>query len=146
MGNGIGTWDWDVPGNKVVADARFARLYGVDPAKAAAGAPIDDYFQAMHPDDVARVRATVAHALKTGEDFMEEYRLVLPDGSVRWVVAQGKCALADDGTPPHFPGVSFDITTLKAAEEKLRLLNAELERKVIERTQARGLPGRSVRT
>ncbi len=116
VGNGIGTWDWDVAANKVVADARFARLYGVDPAKAADGASIDEYFNAMHPDDMTRVRAAMAHALKTGEDFMEEYRLVQPDGSVRWVAAQGVCDLADDGTPTHFPGVSFDITERKKAE------------------------------
>ena len=42
-GNGVGTWDWDVVHDRVVADPRFARLYGVDPAKAATGAPFDDF-------------------------------------------------------------------------------------------------------
>ncbi len=115
-GNGIGTWDWDVAADKVVADARFARLYGVDPAKAAAGAPIAEFFRTIHSGDVARVEAAAAHAVRVSDDFAEEYRLVQPDGSVRWVVAQGVCNLADDGTPTHFPGVSFDITERKTAE------------------------------
>jgi PAS domain-containing protein len=43
-GRGIGTWDWDVVNDRVVADERFARLYGVDSEKAKNGAPIDEFF------------------------------------------------------------------------------------------------------
>ena len=42
-GRGVGTWDWDVQSDRVVADAQFARLYGVDPKKAAEGAPIAEF-------------------------------------------------------------------------------------------------------
>ena len=54
-GNSIGTWDWDVVSNRVVADARFASLYGVDPDRARAGAPVEEFFRSIHPDDIARV-------------------------------------------------------------------------------------------
>jgi PAS domain S-box-containing protein len=120
-GSGIGTWDWDVPADRVVADARFAKLYGVDPAKAKAGAPLADFFAAMHPDDVAGVQQHIAGAL-AGKPFYAEYRLIQPDGGEKWVAAQGRCTLSDEGKPLRFPGVSFDITERVKAEARTRAL------------------------
>ena len=137
-GRGIGTWDWDVVNDRVVADERFARLYGVAPDRAREGAPIAEFLSHIHPDDAARVHARVAQVLASGELFSEEYRLVQPDGSVWWVLAEGRCKLAADGTARRFPGVSFDITDRKHAEQRLHELNLDLERQVIERSQERG--------
>ncbi len=123
-GRGIGTWDWDVPNDRVVADQRFATLYGVDPDRAAAGAPIAEFFAGMHPDDAPRVQAAVADGMRTGAPFSEEYRLVQPDGSSRWVVAEGRCRLSPDGAPIRFLGISFDITEQKAAAVRREALAA----------------------
>lgn len=116
----VGTWDWDVPNDLVIADARFAKLYGVPREKAAAGAPIADFFNAVHPDDLPYVEKAIAAALKDGSVFSQEYRLVQADGADRWVVAEGRPTLAPDGTPLRFPGISFDITDRKNAEAALR--------------------------
>lgn len=137
-GNGIGTWDWDVVADRVIADARFASLYNVDPELAKAGAPIAAFFRGIHGEDSERVQAEVARAIKTGDPFVSEYRLVQSDGSVRWVVAHGRCMLSPDGRPLRFPGASFDITDRKRAEERLRELNSDLERQVVERSSERG--------
>ena len=136
-GRGIGTWDWDIANDRVVADERFARLYGVDPEKARAGAPIAEFFAAMHPDDRAGVQVRIDEALRTGALFSQEYRLVNADGQITWVVAEGRCELDAEGRPVRLPGVSFDITERRLAEQKLRDSNVALERKVIERSQAR---------
>ena len=137
-GRGIGTWDWNVPQDRVVADERFARLYGVDPARAQAGAPLSEFFGAVHPDDAKALQAAIEVALSKGALFSEEYRLIQPDGSVRWVLAEGVSSRGPDGNALRFPGVSYDITDRKLAESRLQELNAELEHKVLERTQARG--------
>jgi signal transduction histidine kinase/PAS domain-containing protein len=121
-GNSIGTWDWDVPSDRVVADARFATLYGVDPEHAKAGAPIAEFFGGIHPDDVRRVQAEVAKGLETGEPFISEYRLPQPNDSEKWVVAQGRCTLSPEGRPLRFSGISFDITQRKAAEARREAL------------------------
>ena len=118
--NTVGTWDWDVPANLVTADARFARLYGVDPAIAAEGVAIDEFFRNIHPDDLAGARSAIAEAIGSGETFAAEYRLVQPDGSNRWVAAHGRPTLAPDGTCLRFPGVSFDISAVKHSEALLR--------------------------
>jgi signal transduction histidine kinase len=115
-GNSVGTWDWDVPSDRVFADARFAELYGVDPERAKAGAPIAEFFGGIHPDDVGRVQVEVAKGMETGGSFSSEYRLPQPDGQDRWVVAQGRCVLSPDGKPLRFSGLSFDITDRKKAE------------------------------
>ncbi|MEG3173884.1 PAS domain-containing protein [Sphingomonas sp. ZB1N12] len=115
-GNGIGTWDWDVPNDRVKADDRFSRLYGVPEELGRKGAPLERFFGGIHPDDLPATRAAIADALEGGSDFAAEYRLVQPDGAVRWVAAQGRCRLAADGTPLRFPGVSFDITKRKQAD------------------------------
>ncbi len=115
-GNGIGTWDWDVPNDRVKADERFSQLYGVPAELGRKGVPLERFFGGIHPDDLPGTRAAIADALETGGDFAAEYRLVQPDGAIRWVAAQGRCRLAADGTPLRFPGVSFDITKRKQAD------------------------------
>ncbi|MDI1290531.1 MAG: PAS domain-containing protein, partial [bacterium] len=137
-GRGVGTWDWDVQTDRVVADERFAQHYGVDPEWAKAGAPIAEFFAGIDPDHVGRVQANIEATLSTGKLFSQEYRLLMVDGTSRWVLAEGRCTMAADGTPLHFPGVSLDITDRKVAEIRLSELNDELERKVIERSLERG--------
>jgi PAS domain S-box-containing protein len=117
-GRGIGTWDWDIQTDRVVADERFAVLYGVDPDWAKAGAPISEFFAGVHPDDLPRLQAGVAEGMRTGGPFSEEYRLLQADGSSRWVVAEGRCRLSPDGVPIRFLGLSFDVSEQKAAERR----------------------------
>ncbi len=126
-GNGVGTWDWDVAADRVTADARFANLYGVDPALAEGGAPIAAFFENIHPEDFPRVEAEVAQAIRTRKIFTSEYRLLQADGSIRRVIAQGRCDYGADGKPSRFPGVSFDITERKDAEDAVRHAKDERE-------------------
>ena len=119
-GGGVGTWDWDVPQNRVFCNFQFARLYSVDPERGAKGVLIEEFVEHIYPADRGRVDSSIQQALKQGEDFAEEYRVVQPDGSVRWVYARGRCHLDEGGNPSRFPGVAFDITERKRAEESLR--------------------------
>ncbi len=116
----VGIWDWDLVHNKVTADERFARLYSVDPALAATGVPIENFTDAVHPDDKRRVEPVIERLCTEGGTFNEEYRLMQPDGSVRWVVAKGRTQQDESGKPARFPGVAIDITERREAEQKLR--------------------------
>lgn len=109
-GGGVDTWDWDIP-EKTLEPARIA-----------------GFVEHIHPDDRARVDASIRYALETGGDFAQEYRIVQPDASVRWVSARGRCHLDQAGNPVRFPGVVFDVTGLKRAEEDLLQSNQELKR------------------
>lgn len=125
--HGVGTWDWDVAANRVRADARFARLYGVDPVTAEQGGPIDSFFAHIHPEDADRVHDEIAAAIASGERFESEYRLVAASGETRWVTAQGRCSYDENRRPKRFPGVSFDITERRAAEAAARKAAEELK-------------------
>ena len=120
----IGTWDWDVPGDRVMADPRFIAIFGGDPQWAKSGMPIAEYVKAIHPDDVERVKVKIASAMKTGAPFHAEYRLMQTDGSVRWIDARGRCRFDESGQPSRFPGAAVDITEHKASEAAAREANS----------------------
>ncbi|MDR6852717.1 PAS domain S-box-containing protein [Sphingomonas sp. BE123] len=125
--NGVGIWDWDLVHDRVRADARFVRLYGVDPAVAQEGGPVELFFRQIHPDDAARARAAIDTAIRSGDRLNIEYRLIDGDGRIRWVTAQGRCSYDASGRPVRFPGVSSDVTERREAEEAARRTAADLE-------------------
>lgn len=122
----VGLWDWDVVNDSVRSDARFAAMYGVDPAAAEAGMPIGQFFGGIHPDDRDRVNREIEVAMAQvaagggPHRFTSEYRLVQGDGTVHWVSAQGRCIPDETGRCVRFPGVSFDITERVRIEQQLR--------------------------
>jgi len=124
--NGIGTWDWDVAKDVVFTSAPFGRMYGIDPERGAAGLPVRDYLEAIHPDDRASVGELIAEAVAFGGDYHAEYRILSTDGSVHWIIARGRCLKDDEGKAVRFPGVTFDITDRRRTEEQLREASAHL--------------------
>ncbi|MEI8151021.1 MAG: PAS domain-containing protein [Hyphomicrobiales bacterium] len=118
--NSIGTWDWDVVPGLVVADANVCRFYGVDPALGAAGATTTEFERRINPDDLQLYRETIGGAVRSGNAFTAEYRVLQPDGSVRWVSAQARAMAGPDGRTQRFIGVALDVTESKATEAALR--------------------------
>jgi PAS domain S-box-containing protein len=88
----------------------------------------------IHPADRPGVVARLRQATETGEPYDSEFRIVLPDGSPRWVSAQGRCTRDPAGKPAVMIGVDLDITERKMAEAALREAKETLEGKVAERT------------
>lgn len=107
------------------------------------GRAADDAFSyaelldAVHPDDSARMRGAVARAIETRSDYDIEYRVVWPNGAVRWVEIRAAATYADDGTPLRMSGVSQDVTDRHQAAEELQSLNETLESRVTEEVARR---------
>jgi len=115
----VGTWDWDVPGDSVTADDRFAQLFNLDPLKAGLGVPIKDFLAAIYPDDTLRVGEEIARSIRENVPFRSEYRVVGQDGAIHWVAASGRPRFNGDGTIQRFPGVLVDITEQRHVTEAL---------------------------
>jgi PAS domain S-box-containing protein len=73
----------------------------------------------IHPEDRERVRQAVQQTLQFGENLWSEYRIFLPDGSIRWIIARGQRFLRSAGGPVHILGVSLDTTERKLTEKVL---------------------------
>jgi two-component system, LuxR family, sensor kinase FixL len=84
-----------------------------------------DWLEAVHPDDRSRLQTAHANKLESGF-FNEEYRIVRPDGAVRWIWDRG-FPIRDDGNHIYrIAGLAEDITTRKLAEDQLRRQQVEL--------------------
>jgi PAS domain S-box-containing protein len=75
-----------------------------------------EYFAMIHQEDQPRVVAAIQRTLREGNDYQEEFRLVLADGSVRWVADRGRVAANDNGKATRMTGVIRDVTELKMRE------------------------------
>lgn len=112
----IGAWNWDVSGDLIFTDRRFAATFGLDPERADKGLPLEEFVNQIHEDDRARVAAEIVRTIEAGGAYSAEYRVVRPDGSTSYVLAQGKLVEGEGGKPSRFPGVLFDITARRLAE------------------------------
>lgn len=123
----IGTWEYDVVQGRLWADGNMARYFGLTPEQAQGG-PLEPYLKAMHPEDRDRVAQAIQEAVDTGDLYQCEYRLLLPDGSLRWVIARGRIERNPEGRTTHFPGVVFDVTAQREAESEVVRLATEADR------------------
>ena len=114
---GVGLWDWDLTtGIGYWSDAVYRNL-NIDPG---AKPDIEAMFAAIHPDDRPRVREVNRRARENGRMDPVEYRVPLPDGSVRWVLSRGEVLRGADGRYARALGVNIDVTDRRLAEEAVR--------------------------
>jgi len=113
---GFGVWIWNIETNRVWGSERAIRLFEFPPN---AGVSFDKVIQRVHPDDRERVAATRDRAIQTQGNYATEYRILLADGSQRWIASRGRYYLSADGKPARMIGAVVDITDRKQAEQDL---------------------------
>ena len=115
---GIGVWDVDLETGMARGTPQFFRIMGLKPTRDRV--PMETIRVLRHPDDRERVLEGFQHAVSSGADAYEmEYRVVRPDGEVRWIFGRGRVVRERDGKPVRYSGVDLDITDRKAAEAAL---------------------------
>ncbi len=117
---GVGIWHFDVASDRFFFDEGIAELYALDPASGPGGLLREDFLGNVHPDDRTGLRATMSGGLVVSGDIELEYRIVHPDGSVRWVLSRGNTYFNDQGQPVRRTGVGIDVTDKRRLEEQLR--------------------------
>jgi len=128
---GLGLWEWDLNKDEIwVSPTRRAQL----------GFPLsgkitfEDLSSRWHVDDRDQVREALKDAIENGKDYEAEFRIVLADGSVRWIAARGRVQVNGRGKPIRLLGVSVDITARKQAETIAQQQRDELEQLRQQRT------------
>ncbi|MFL6553590.1 MAG: PAS domain-containing protein, partial [Chthoniobacterales bacterium] len=119
----LGIWEWDLSKDEIWATNARRALLGLP---ASGKIALEDFICRLHPDDRDRVRHTIDDAIHSDRDFDSEYRLILPDGIVRWMSMRGSVHFDDAGKPTRLLGISIDITERKQAELDAQRGRAEL--------------------
>ena len=119
----IATWMVNPETNMGFLDERFAAIFDVDLELATKGAPIKVFTERIHPEDRTRVESAIAEAIRSGERYDIDYRIVQRSGKVVWVTAKGKMFTEVTTGKQRFAGVAVEITERKAVEDSLHESN-----------------------
>lgn len=120
----IGIWDFDPETHVDVWDFQMRRLYGLDPDGASPG--YRGWRSLVYPDDLEAVERAVNASLATDCPFDSDFRIVRPNGEVRWLKSVGRVIRDTSGQPRRMLGISYDITEKRALQDKLREKMIEL--------------------
>jgi PAS domain S-box-containing protein len=111
-----GSWVWRVAGRGAVhLSEEWYRIYGFDPEEGMPG--WEERLQRIHPEDRAKWQGAIDRAISEKSDYEMEFRILLPDGTIKYIRTVGHPVLNASGDLVQFVGSSMDITASKRAEE-----------------------------
>ena len=115
----LAVWDWDIRNDKLLWDDRVYELFGVKKGEIT---PVyDSWLRILHPEDVEKANLHIKNALTGRSEYDTEFRVIHPDGNVRYIKAYGQVVNDQDGNPSRLIGINYDITERKIAELSLQL-------------------------
>jgi len=119
----LGMWWWDIARDQIEATEKCRALYGFAPA-----VPLNyqAFLNTLHPDDREPTHQAIQQVLAEQTEFHGEYRVVRPDGSLRWLAAKGRGYFDSAGKPLRMLGVSIDVTERKQVELEAQRQRQEL--------------------
>jgi signal transduction histidine kinase/CheY-like chemotaxis protein len=129
---GVGSWEWDMRSDTFTLSAELYRILDVSPQE------FQHSFAGIaalyHPEDRDMMTGYLRRAYRSLEPTLFTGRTLTAAGQVTWIEVRAEVQASVDGTPVKVVGTTLDITERKRAEERLAILNADLERRVEERT------------
>ena len=129
----IGMWDWDMVSGAVYYSPQWKAQLGYADHELENSRAL--WLDRLHPQDREACQNGLRAARRNpGQPYEMEFRLLHRDGTYRWIYARGGVLTDGTGKPQRMFGAHVDITHRRKAEDAVRLLNAELEQRVAERT------------
>ncbi|MGF6311654.1 PAS domain S-box-containing protein [Bradyrhizobium sp. i1.8.4] len=114
--SGTGSFGWNIASGAMIWSDQTFRIFGYDRVTQP---DVELMIQRAHPDDRAAMQQTVNRATVDGQDFEHEYRLLMPDGSIKYIHAVAR-AVEDASGNIEFAGAVTDVTVVRETERKLR--------------------------
>jgi PAS domain S-box-containing protein len=113
----LGMWFWDLTTDELIWTVKCKQLFGL-PANTEVSYEV--FFNCLHPDDRQPTQEAIRKTLQGKVDYDVEYRVIWPNGSIRWIAAKGRCLYDYTGKAVRMMGTTQDITERKHTEEALR--------------------------
>jgi two-component system, LuxR family, sensor kinase FixL len=111
----LGMWMWDIVRNEVWITDKGRALFGFEPSEKL---DFHRFRSRLHPEDRESMLKAVENSLRTGAEYRSEYRVLLPNGQLRWIAGRGHVEFNGEGQPARMRGAALDITKRKQAEEQ----------------------------
>jgi PAS domain S-box-containing protein len=121
-----GTWMWNLSDGHIKWSREHFLIFGADPDTEKASTAL--FWSRVHPDDRASIENRVDQAVRGKLEFEQEFRLILPDGTLKYVSGIGHPLIDEAGNLVAITGTTMDITPRKRAEEELRRQKAHFEK------------------
>jgi PAS domain S-box-containing protein len=119
----VGTWTWDIAGDRLIADESTARMFSIAPSAAAQGLPAAAYLQVVHEEDRTNVADALERAIQLCGAYDIKYRVRQRDGTFLWLQARGRVESDGAGHATYFHGavidITADVTERRRAENKV---------------------------
>jgi diguanylate cyclase (GGDEF)-like protein/PAS domain S-box-containing protein len=113
----VGLWLWDAPSDSLQASDELYRIHGISPLKFSG--TMTAYMKSVHRDDRAALGAGISESLRSGSEYEQEYRIVRPDGTIRWIFSRAQLVTTVEGGNVGLRGVAQDVTDRKQAADSL---------------------------
>jgi PAS domain S-box-containing protein len=114
----VGTWDWDIVKGHIEWSNQMFNLFRLDPRENTAS--LESWKNIIHPRDAEIASLRIDKVLRQKTILNSDYRIVLPDGQIRWINAIGEGKYEDNGRPIRMIGICTDITERKQTEKALQ--------------------------
>jgi PAS domain S-box-containing protein len=115
--NGMGLWVWDMHNDGITWSEEIYQLVGLEPGSIVPS--LESWLQIIHPDDVDAVKKAVLLTRDREAKYHQQYRVIWPDGTLRWMESQGQCQYDSEGCVTRVVGVLADVTSRKRSEEAM---------------------------
>jgi len=109
----LGLWEWDIVHDVIWSTDKGLSLYGIAKTEQLG---FNQFLDSLYAEDRDPVRKSIDKSLASGGNYESEYRVMLPDGNIRWLAARGHVEFNKDELPLRMYGVSIDITRRKQTE------------------------------
>ncbi|HEY9647880.1 MAG TPA: PAS domain-containing protein [Chroococcidiopsis sp.] len=121
----VGIWEWDIQGDRLVWDKRMFGLYGILPEEFEGN--FAAWLERIHPDDSPNLQRLRQHAYSGASHYNNEFRVIHPDGTIRFLSSSALIQRNAQGQPQRIIGLNIDITERTVAELETQQLRERLQ-------------------